>query len=97
MTFHADPSDLKVEDNLPLPARVRARERNDRIRALLRALRPGQSAFLPCPEGMKPTCWRSRIAVVASRLLGARQVATAHREENGLCGVRVWRLGGPDA
>ena len=91
------PSEVAFEEDLPLPARVAAREENDRIRARLRELRPGQSFFLPCPEGTTPAAWQTRIAVVANRLLGSGRVATAQREENGTRGVRVWRRERADA
>lgn len=87
------PSEVAFEDGLPLPRRVTAREENDRIRARLRELRPGQSFFLPCPEGVTPAVWQTRIAVVANRLLGSGQVATEQRSEDGTKGVRVWRRG----
>ncbi|MBW8268315.1 hypothetical protein [Caldovatus aquaticus] len=91
------PSEVAFEEDLPLPARVAAREENDRIRAALRALAPGQSFFLPCPEDVALARWQTRIAVVANRLLGAGQVATSQCVERGRRGVRVWKRGDTDA
>jgi len=88
MTF---PSDLPVDTNHPLPKRALVREENDRIRARIKALKPGESFFLPCPPDYTNQLWQARIAGVANRLLGKKQITTQQTTENGVVGLRVWK------
>ena len=77
---------LKIERDVPLPDRRKSRrpEVIDALRALSRDY-VGASVFIPTDN-------RRATAKLVQEIMGVGNYTTQVREENGVKGVRVWRV-----
>lgn len=90
-------SDIRIDDDVPLPNRSGTNEYGDLAERLMRLERHGQSFFFPC-EIEKCKALQKNVGVKMANFRKSGKLKfftlTEVRKENDVQGVRVWRTDG---
>lgn len=78
----------KIDADVPLPEDTHKRggQKETPLSTAMRSMQPGHSVFISDKYGM------SLVASIAQRLFGAGNYKKRLRTEDGIPGVRVWRI-----